>query len=333
MQWGPCPAFMPAGCGLAVLHGDPGKANADVFLKLPAGGAVADHWHTSAERMVLVAGELHVTYKGQEKVVFKPGMYAYGPARLPHTAPAPEPLPASCSSRSKPRSTRSPPAVPSSTRSGGSSHAVQAAEVERSAFPSRRPIVQKRSARTQPTTAKLAPYSVVRYAVTSVSQRGRLQDALEPVARGMEECRGPEAAGSHAQPRVREAGSHHEDGEARVRVPERNVRAMEGEDRRVDRVVPRRPDEADDQARPGEAHEGMQAWHEKAPPADFLARRADESSQRQRDERHRGEPDWPAQGGRHSAPGDRLDELASFERIQPRPDDQVREQAAASAMP
>jgi hypothetical protein len=23
LQWGPCPAFMPAGCSLSVLHGDP----------------------------------------------------------------------------------------------------------------------------------------------------------------------------------------------------------------------------------------------------------------------------------------------------------------------
>ncbi len=86
LEWGPCPPFMPAGCGLAVLHGDPAKANADVFLKIPASGVIPDHWHTSAERMVLVAGELHVTYKGQAKVVLKPGMYAYGPAKLPHSA-------------------------------------------------------------------------------------------------------------------------------------------------------------------------------------------------------------------------------------------------------
>lgn len=86
LQWGPCPPFMPAGCGLAVLHGDPTKANADVFLKLPGKAAVPGHWHTSAERMVLVAGELHVTYKGQPTVVLKPGMYAYGPAKLPHSA-------------------------------------------------------------------------------------------------------------------------------------------------------------------------------------------------------------------------------------------------------
>ena len=86
LQWGPCPPFMPAGCGLAVLHGDPAKANADVFLKLAANSAIPDHWHTSAERMVMVAGEMHVNYKGQAKVVLKPGMYAYGPAKLPHSA-------------------------------------------------------------------------------------------------------------------------------------------------------------------------------------------------------------------------------------------------------
>ena len=86
LQWGPCPPFMPAGCGLAVLHGDPAKANADVFLKVPANAVIPEHWHTSAERMLLVAGELSVTYKGQAKVVLKPGMYAYGPAKLPHSA-------------------------------------------------------------------------------------------------------------------------------------------------------------------------------------------------------------------------------------------------------
>ena len=86
LQWGPCPPFMPAGCGLAVLHGDPTKPNVDVFLKLPAKATIPEHWHTSAERMVLVAGELHVSYKGQAKAVLTPGMYAYGPAKLPHSA-------------------------------------------------------------------------------------------------------------------------------------------------------------------------------------------------------------------------------------------------------
>jgi uncharacterized RmlC-like cupin family protein len=43
------------------------------------------HWHSSAERMVLVAGELHVTYDGQEAAILKPGTYAYGPAKRPHS--------------------------------------------------------------------------------------------------------------------------------------------------------------------------------------------------------------------------------------------------------
>jgi quercetin dioxygenase-like cupin family protein len=86
LQWGPCPAFMPTGCGLAILHGDPAKPNADVFLRIPAPATIPEHWHTSAERMVLVAGELAVRYQNQAEVVLRPGMYAYGPAKLPHTA-------------------------------------------------------------------------------------------------------------------------------------------------------------------------------------------------------------------------------------------------------
>jgi quercetin dioxygenase-like cupin family protein len=86
LQWGPCPDFMPTGCQIAVLHGDPSKPNADVFFKVPANATIASHWHSSAERMVLVAGELQVTYDGQEPTTLRPGMYAYGPAKLPHKA-------------------------------------------------------------------------------------------------------------------------------------------------------------------------------------------------------------------------------------------------------
>lgn len=84
MQWAPCPPFLPEGCGIAVLHGDPAKDNVDVFLRVPARSKLPMHTHTSAERMVLVAGELHVTYAGQDTTVLKPGTYAYGPAGKPH---------------------------------------------------------------------------------------------------------------------------------------------------------------------------------------------------------------------------------------------------------
>lgn len=85
LQWGPCPPFLPKGCGVAVLHGDPAKDNVDVFFKVPAKSTLPLHWHTSAERMILVAGELHVTYEGQKTSVLKPGTYAYGPAKRPHS--------------------------------------------------------------------------------------------------------------------------------------------------------------------------------------------------------------------------------------------------------
>lgn len=86
LKWGPCPPFLPKGCGIAVLHGDPAKPNVDVFFKVPAGSTIAPHTHTSAERMVLVSGKLDVKYDGQPDVTLKPGSYAYGPAGRPHQA-------------------------------------------------------------------------------------------------------------------------------------------------------------------------------------------------------------------------------------------------------
>jgi mannose-6-phosphate isomerase-like protein (cupin superfamily) len=86
LTWGPCPDVFPSGCQIAVLHGDPAQSNADIFFKVPGRYVIPHHWHSSAERMVLVGGELSVTYDGQATVELKPGMYAYGPARAPHRA-------------------------------------------------------------------------------------------------------------------------------------------------------------------------------------------------------------------------------------------------------
>jgi hypothetical protein len=86
LQWGACPPIFPSGCEIAVLHGDPAKPNADVFLRVPGKYEIPAHSHTSAERMMLVTGELSVTYQGQPAATLSPGSYAYGPARLPHKA-------------------------------------------------------------------------------------------------------------------------------------------------------------------------------------------------------------------------------------------------------
>ena len=84
LQWGPCPPFLPAGCAIAVPHGDPSKPNADILFKVPGKSEIAPHTHSSAERIVLVAGELLVTYEGQAEARLTPGTYAYGPAGRPH---------------------------------------------------------------------------------------------------------------------------------------------------------------------------------------------------------------------------------------------------------
>lgn len=85
LKWGPCPPFLPKGCAIAVLHGDPAKDNLDVFFKVPGKSKIPLHWHTSAERMILVAGKLEVAYEDQKKAVMTPGTYAYGPAKRPHS--------------------------------------------------------------------------------------------------------------------------------------------------------------------------------------------------------------------------------------------------------
>ncbi len=86
LEWGPCPEFMPEGCAIAVLHGNPAEPNADVLFKLPGNSTAPPHWHTSAERMVLISGELQVQYDGQGAQRLSAGDYAYGPPRLSHSA-------------------------------------------------------------------------------------------------------------------------------------------------------------------------------------------------------------------------------------------------------
>lgn len=84
LKWADCPAFLPKGCKLAVLHGDPAKPNVDVFFKLPGKSVLPLHWHTSAERMTLVSGKLKITYNGQKESVVKTGDYMYGPPKVAH---------------------------------------------------------------------------------------------------------------------------------------------------------------------------------------------------------------------------------------------------------
>lgn len=84
LEWGACPDLFPDGCEIAVLQGDPAEPNADVFFRVPGEYDLPEHWHTSAERMVLVTGKMRIAYEGQDPVTLNPGTYAYGPVKKPH---------------------------------------------------------------------------------------------------------------------------------------------------------------------------------------------------------------------------------------------------------
>ena len=84
VKWGPCPALFPGACEITVLQGDPSKPNADVVLRVGPGYTLPRHKHSSAERMILLEGELRVKYDGSDAVTLLPSTYAYGPAGLPH---------------------------------------------------------------------------------------------------------------------------------------------------------------------------------------------------------------------------------------------------------
>ncbi len=86
LKWGPCPPIFATGCQIAVLRGDPALPNADVVLRVRGGTRLGWHRHTSAERMILLAGQFQVEYQGSKPAMLKRGDYAFGPAGLAHKA-------------------------------------------------------------------------------------------------------------------------------------------------------------------------------------------------------------------------------------------------------
>jgi quercetin dioxygenase-like cupin family protein len=86
LKWGPCPEIFPKGCEMSVLHDDPSKKGADIFLRVPSNYVIPPHSHTSAEHINLLSGNLELKYKGQESMNLKQGSYTYGPAGHAHEA-------------------------------------------------------------------------------------------------------------------------------------------------------------------------------------------------------------------------------------------------------
>jgi len=85
LKWLPAPDFFP-NCSFTILHGDISKPNLDFFFKIEPNTEVVNHTHNSAERMILISGDLEVQYQGEKPVILKAGTYAYGPSGKPHKA-------------------------------------------------------------------------------------------------------------------------------------------------------------------------------------------------------------------------------------------------------
>ena len=83
--WNPAPDFFP-GCSFTILHGDIAKPNLDFFFRVEPNTDIINHTHNSAERMILISGEMEVQYEGENPQLLKAGNYAYGPAKKPHRA-------------------------------------------------------------------------------------------------------------------------------------------------------------------------------------------------------------------------------------------------------
>ena len=59
IKWGPAPPFFPAGAKFAVVQGDPGASGEyTVRLQMPAGYAIAPHWHPTDEHVTVLSGAL-----------------------------------------------------------------------------------------------------------------------------------------------------------------------------------------------------------------------------------------------------------------------------------
>ena len=85
-KWEPCLPFVPKGCEVALVKGDFTRGGSQIVYRMPANFDVPAHWHTSAERMVVMAGKIRMTYDGRAPEVLETGDSAEAPGKLPHAA-------------------------------------------------------------------------------------------------------------------------------------------------------------------------------------------------------------------------------------------------------
>ncbi|SRR5579871_151485 len=91
VKWGPAPPVMPKGAMLAVMAGDPaGTGPVSIRLKLPAGYAIAAHWHPTDEQVTVLSGSFAIgmgdTLDKKNGTTLRPGGFAVAAAKMHHYA-------------------------------------------------------------------------------------------------------------------------------------------------------------------------------------------------------------------------------------------------------
>ncbi len=92
-KWGPAPAVFPAGAQMAVMQGNPGKAEPfTVRLRFPSGYIIAPHTHPTDENLTVISGTFHVgmgkKFEKATMMTINAGGFATAPANEAHYAEA-----------------------------------------------------------------------------------------------------------------------------------------------------------------------------------------------------------------------------------------------------
>ena len=92
IQYGPPPAFVPAGATLAVLEGNPMGTIGDytIRMKMPDGYKIPPHWHPKRENVTVISGTLKVgmgdKFDETKMMSFPAGSFAYLDPSMHHYA-------------------------------------------------------------------------------------------------------------------------------------------------------------------------------------------------------------------------------------------------------
>jgi ketosteroid isomerase-like protein/quercetin dioxygenase-like cupin family protein len=89
LKWGDAPPVLPAGAKMAVVSGDPGKAELYVVrLQVPAGYRIAPHWHPTDEHVTALAGTVALgmgdSFDQKALKDIPSGGYFVAPAQMHH---------------------------------------------------------------------------------------------------------------------------------------------------------------------------------------------------------------------------------------------------------